>query len=186
VRVFARGQGEGEEVFAAVDGEGRGSGGGGSRRPLTGGWRGPNGGWRSEARRIGLAQQFGVPPRGESAVVEEERLVAGGGGEFAQLRPGELEKSGRLPGTAPALQQGEHRQGLGGSYRLRRELDPDGHGVARDGRDEIGWKVEAEHAMTDGGKGTNREGFWRRFRKNPKKILRRIASPEPRDGRMEM
>ena len=111
------------------------SGGGRTLRALILGARG----------RVGLAEQVGVAPPGALAVFEEDRLGAGGGGEFAQLGAVELDELRRRRRPAPALEEGEDREQFG-RRRLREvQLHAQRHGVANDGGGEVGRQVQEKH-----------------------------------------
>jgi hypothetical protein len=158
--MLARGQGEGEEVFAAVHDERCGTG---FLFLYFWIWI-PDDGWRWCDR---VDDEFVVMPPDGLAVFNEEGLLIDGRGEVAELGTGELEENGRLWAllrqgfgghAAPTLEEREGgeqigrrlaallRQGFGGQggeveFHLERDR------VARGGGGEIGRQVEAEHGV---------------------------------------
>jgi len=72
-------------------------------------------------------------------------LLGRDGGEFAQLRTGELDELRRGTRAAPPLQQGQYGEKFGGRSGGQIQFHAQRHGIARGGGDEVGRQVEAEH-----------------------------------------
>ncbi len=149
-RVLPGGQGDRQEMLAAVDCHRLG------RRPRP---RRRGGSGLVRRRRRRGRQQLGdsdqpPPLPGDRALGRlrpgEERLARQGRGQFAQLRPAQLQEhprrgSGR---PQPALEQRQGGQERGPGSGGQVEIDPDGHGVA-DGRGgEIGREEDPQHRPT--------------------------------------
>jgi hypothetical protein len=86
-----------------------------------------------------------VVPDDGSAVFDEERLAARGGGELAQLGAGELDER-RRQAAAPTLEKDEcgqqrRRHDASGGFQLHLERNR----VARGGGGEVGREVETKH-----------------------------------------
>ena len=144
-RVLAGGQGDSEEVFAAVDAE---AGAGRARDDARrGGGRGAGeGSGRGEEDRD-ARKGVVVPGDGGGAVDPEENgLAAEGGEEVAEAGAVDLDDFRRGLGAGPALEQderGDEFGGRGSGGEIEVHLDRDG--VARGGGGEVGREVEAEH-----------------------------------------
>jgi hypothetical protein len=145
-RVFAGRQGDGEEVFAAVDAETRaGRAGRDARRGGRGGAGG--GGGRCQENGDAGERAIVVPRDGGGAVdPEEDGLARERGEQIAEARAVELDDFRRGLGAGPALEEDEGGDEFGGG-RTGGEIEVhlDRNGVARGGRGEVGREVEAEH-----------------------------------------
>ena len=95
-----------------------------------------------------------MAPDAGLAVVDEDGLEGGGGGEVAELGAGELEKGRGLGGAAESLEVGENWEKAGRGDGGGVELDFDRNRVAQDGGGEVGREDETKHVA---GKGEFRE-----------------------------
>jgi|GEM_PF-3100955 len=149
--VFPGRQGDGQIVFAAVDGErgkrlvaGREARGAHGERSRAGAGRGRRGGLGGRRRREVLADA--AKPRADPKEVfvgfgqgGENRLAHESGDEFAELGAGDLDKRGRGGGAiAKAREQGEGRQLRGGRRHGAVQLHLQRDGVATGGFGKVG------------------------------------------------
>ena len=141
-RVLGRGEREGEEVFGAVDRQRLRRCGISDSQFLIFDWAGR---LRRRGRGRRSAEEGGVAPDAGLAVVDEDGLEGGGGGEVAELGSGELEEGGRGGGAAEPLEVSENREKSGCGDGGGVELDLDRNRVAQDGGGEVGREDEAEH-----------------------------------------
>ncbi len=161
-RVLARGQGDGEVVFRAVDGERRGVV---VARAAGAQALGDGLAERNRRRFFGLGEVFAdagqpvaLPGDRDGRLVnpEEDGLALKCGGEVAELGACELEKLRRLGRGAPALEQRECGQQRRRGHEVGRELEFDGDGVAAGGGRKIGREEQTQHR--DSAKALTREG----------------------------
>ena len=144
--IFARREGDGEKVFAAVDAE---PGAGGTLDDARRGRRGGAGEGSGSGEKNGYSGESAVVPSnggGRAVDPKENGLAREGGEEVAQAGAVELDDLGRGLGAGPALEEDEGRdefgsRGSGGEIEVHFDRD----GVARGGGGEVGWEVKTEH-----------------------------------------
>ena len=174
--LFARGQADGQKMFAAVNSQRRGGDGGpgGCRQGASGYGR------RSRSQRFGerrFVQKFADPTqsrtdpeqRGLRGVDKNEgRLALERGNQFAQLGAVELDKgwgSGRAAAeTLEQSESGELRRG-GRSGGVELDLDRDGVAWCRSG--EVGGEQETQH---EGPVKLSAGSGWRKEKRRPPNV----------------